>query len=77
MCGKAEETVNHVLSKCSKLPQKEYKRRHDWFGTKIHWEICKKYGVEVKEKWYEHKPGVVMENDKYKILRDFKVQTDH
>ena len=25
-CGKAEESVNHVLSKCSKLAQKEYKR---------------------------------------------------
>ena len=35
MCGKAEESVN-VLSECSKLPQKEYKRRHDCFGTKIH-----------------------------------------
>ena len=26
MCGKAEESGNHVLSKCSKLVQKEYKR---------------------------------------------------
>ena len=41
MCGKAEERVNHVLSECSKLAQKEYKR-HDWFGTKIQWEICRK-----------------------------------
>ena len=77
MCGKAEESVNHVLSECSKLAQKEYKRRHGWFGTKIHWEICEKYGIEVKEKWYENKPEVVMENDKCKILWDFTVQTDH
>ena len=42
MCGKAEQRVNHVLSECSKLAQKEYKRRHDWFGTKIQWEICRK-----------------------------------
>ena len=34
MCGKAEDTVNHVLSECSKLSQNEYKRRHDWFGLK-------------------------------------------
>ena len=26
MCGKAEENVNDVLSECSKLAQKEYKR---------------------------------------------------
>ena len=77
MLGKAEESVNHVLSECSKLAQKEYKRRHDWFGTKIHWEICRKYGIEVKEKWYGHKLEVVMENDKFKILWDFTVQTNH
>ena len=45
MCGKAEESVNQVLSNCSKLAQKEYKRRHDWFGTKIHWELCRNYGI--------------------------------
>ena len=30
----------------------------------------------MNEKWYEHKPEVVMENDKCKILWDFIVQTD-
>ena len=53
MCGKDEESVNHVLSECSKLAQKEYKRRHDWFGTTIHLGKCRKYGIEVKEKWDE------------------------
>ena len=77
MCGKAEDSVNHALSEFSKLAQKEYKRQHDWFGTKIHWEIYRKYGIEVKVKWYEHKPHVVMENEKCKILWDFTVQTDH
>ena len=77
MCGKAEDSVNHVLIKCSKLAQKEYKRRHDWFRMKIHWEICRKYGIEVKEKCYEHKPEVVIENDKCKILWDFTGQMDH
>ena len=31
----------------------------------------------MKEKWQEHKPEVVLENDKCKILRDFTVQIDH
>ena len=51
MCGKAEESVNHVLNEGRKLVQKEYKRRHDCFGTKIYWEICRKNGIGVKEKW--------------------------
>ena len=43
---------------------------------KIHWEICRKYWIEVKEK-YEHKPEVIIENNKCKILCDFTVQADH
>ena len=77
MCEKAEESVNHVLSECSKLAQKEYKCRPDWFGTKIPWKICRKYGIEVKEKWHEHKLEEPMENNKCKILWDFTEQTDH
>ena len=30
MCGQVDETVNHIISECSNLAQKEYKRRHDW-----------------------------------------------
>ena len=31
LCGNRDETVNHIISECSKLP-KEYKTRHDWGG---------------------------------------------
>ena len=75
MCGKSEESVNHVLSECWNLVQKESKRRHDWSGTKSHWEICRKYGIEGKEKWY--KLEEVIENDKCKILLSFTTQTPH
>ena len=27
-----DETINHIISECSKLAQKEYKARHDWVG---------------------------------------------
>ena len=77
MCGQVDETVNHIISECSKLAQKEYKRRHDWFGKRIHWEVCRKNGIEVKPKWYEHQPEAVQENERYKILWDFNIQTDH
>ena len=50
MCEKAEESVNCVLSECSKVAQKEYKRQLDWFEMKSHWEVCQKYWIEVVEK---------------------------
>ena len=53
MCGRADETINHLLSECSKMAQKECKRRHDWMGERIHWDVCKKNKIQVKEKWYE------------------------
>ena len=42
LCGDRDETVNHIISECSKLAQKEYKTWHDWDDKVIHWEICKK-----------------------------------
>ena len=55
----------------------DYKRRQDWLGAKIHWEVCRKYMIERKKKWNELKLEVVMENNKCKIIWDFTVQTDH
>ena len=69
--------MNHLISECSKMAQREYKRRHDWVGRRVHWDVCKKYGIEVNDKWYQHEPCSVIENDRCKILWDFTVQTDH
>ena len=36
LCGDRDETINHIISECSKLALKEYKTRHDWVGNMIH-----------------------------------------
>ena len=36
LCGDRDETINHIISECSKLAQREYKFRHDWVGNVIH-----------------------------------------
>ena len=36
LCGDRDETINHIISECSKLAQKEYKARHDWVIKVIH-----------------------------------------
>ena len=38
LCSDRDETVNHIISECNKLAQKEYKTRHNWVG-KIKQEI--------------------------------------
>ena len=77
LCGKVDETVRHLVCECPMLAQREYKRRHDWVGRKIHWEVCRKIGFDVNEKWYKHEPEKVVENDSWKTLWDFTIQTDH
>ena len=41
--GDRDETINHIISKCSKLAQKEYKTRYNWVGKVIFKELCKKF----------------------------------
>ena len=71
-----DETINHIISECSKLAQKEYKTRHDWVSKVIHWEMCKKLKFDLRKKWYMHNPAPVLENDTHKLLCDFDIHTD-
>ena len=77
LCGDRDETINPMISKCSKLAQKEYKTGHDWVGKVIHWKLCKKLKFNHTYKWYMLNPESVLENEKHKRLWDFEIQTDH
>ena len=77
LCGDRDETINHTISECSKLAQKEYKTRHDCVGKVIHWEMCKKFKFDHTNKWYMHNPVPVLKNDTHKLLWDFDIHTDH
>ena len=63
LCGDRDETINHIISECSKLTQKEYKTRHDWVGKVIHCEMCKKLKFDLTNKWYIPNPASVLENN--------------
>ena len=77
LCGDRDETINHMISECRKLAQKEYKARHVWVGNVIHWEMCKKFKFDNANKLYMHNPAPVLEYDTHKLLWDFDMQTDH
>ena len=77
MCNEREETIFHILSECQKLAQTEYKKRHDKVAQLVHWNLCKRYGIDHDRNWYNHTAEKVLENDKAKILWDFSIQTDH
>ena len=77
LCGDRDETINHIISECSKLSQKEYKARNDWVSKVIHWEMCKKFNFNHTNKWYMNNPAPVLENDTHKRLWDIDLHTDH
>ena len=77
LCCDRYETINHIISECSKLAQREYKARLDWVSKVIHWEMCKKLKFDHTNKWYMHNPAPVLENATHKPLWNFNIRTDH
>ena len=73
VCRKVDKSIDHIVSGCSKLAQKEYKRRHDNLGKIVHWKLARKSNFEAGEKWYEHEPESVLENEDDKILWNFSI----
>ena len=43
LCVVRDKTINHIISECNKLAQKEYKTRIRWVGKVIHGEMSKKF----------------------------------
>ena len=76
MCSQKGESVSHVVSECSKLAQREYKRRHDNVARYVHWILSGEGKLQRADTWYNHKPEGVVENEEFKILWDMNIQCD-
>ena len=74
---KVDESIDHIVSGCSKLAQKGYKRWHDNLGIIVYWKLAKKCNFDAGDKWYEHEPESVLENEDYKNFWEFHIQADH
>ena len=63
LCGDRNETINHIISECSKIAQKEYKTRHDRVEKVIPWELCKKFKYDHTPERYTYNPESILENE--------------
>ena len=77
LCGDRDKTINHIISECRILAQKNYKTRRDLVVKGIHWEMSKKFKFDHMNKWCMHNTASVIENDTHKLPWDFDWQTDH
>ena len=76
LCGLFDETIDHLVSGCPELAKTEYTHRCMCAAAHMHRKICKEFGIEVKERWYEHEPKTVIENDSVTILWEMSLHTD-
>jgi hypothetical protein len=59
-CQQFDETIDHTISACPVLAKEQYIKRHDRVCAQLHFNICKKTGVQLDKKhWYEHVPKTV------------------
>ena len=49
VCRKVDESIDHIVSGCSKLAQKEYKRRHDNLEKIVQWKLARKCNFEARD----------------------------
>ena len=74
LCKVKEETIDHLVSSCSKIAQTDYKERHDKVASILHWNLCRKYNLPTADKWWKHKVDKVLQKKDVKIiLWDFKI----
>ena len=76
LCGRLGETIDHLVSGCPELAKTEYIHRQHKTTAHMHWKICREFGIEVKERWYEHEPKAVTEKESVTILWDMSIHTD-
>ncbi|XP_077969924.1 uncharacterized protein LOC144424459 [Styela clava] len=76
ICQSFDETIDHIVSGCKVLAPTEYTERHNKTASYSHWKVCKHYHIPTEDRWYNHKPEPLAENENVTILWDFTVHTD-
>ena len=71
-----DETSDHLISGCATLARNKYLNRHNRVPQYLHWKICKHYGTQHTENWYENQPEAVTETDTVATLWDYSIQTE-
>jgi len=67
MCCKAEEHIKHIVVGCTTVAPSEYTNRHNNVAGYIHWTICNCMWLQVTDKYYEHIPERVI-NDNRNVI---------
>jgi len=68
LCQQLDEKIDHIISASPILAKEQYVKRHEKVSAQIHFNICKKRGLQLDKKhWYEHVPKSVVTNQEGKV----------
>ena len=78
LCTSSIETIHHIISGCTVLAKTEYIKRHNNVAKEVYIKIAEELTLLKKNEnqWYKFEPKPVIENNGYKLLWDFPIQTD-
>ena len=75
LCGDRDETINHIISECSKLAQKKLDTTGCWRGSTRNCPIV--FQFDHTNKCYIDISESVRENETQKVLWDLEIQKNH
>ena len=76
LCGRFDGTIGHLVTGFPELFETVHKHRHKKAAAHMHWTICKEFGIEVKEEWFEYEPTTATAKDCVTILWNMTLHTD-
>ena len=71
--GDRDETINYIITECSKRAPKDFKTRYDSVGKVNHKELCNKFKSVHMNKWNMHNQEYDRENKTHKLLWDYEI----
>nr|XP_027199818.1 uncharacterized protein LOC113793939 [Dermatophagoides pteronyssinus] len=74
-CGKAKKSVDHLATKCGRILDTDYKRRHNEIVRCLHFMFTKRYGLSRRNKLKNYKVENVLSNERVLIKSDLPIQT--
>ena len=77
LCGDRDQTINHIMSECTKLGQKEYKTRNIEWGNWSTGICARNWSLTLRTNDNCTTQNLHLENETHKLLWDFETQTVH
>ncbi|XP_029654827.1 uncharacterized protein LOC115228368 [Octopus sinensis] len=75
-CNSAKKTVDHLATRCGRMLNSSYLRRHNEVVKCLHFHLCRQYGIRKTKKLKTYSVQSVVANEVVEIRVDTTISTD-